>query len=70
VCPPNAGAAQPVRRKYPGRQGLVESTAPQARARWVGRVIAPGVDEAIEAAVVEFKADVRKLIAVRRLGIA
>jgi hypothetical protein len=30
----------------------------------------PSVDEAIEAAVVEFKADVRKPIAVRRFEIA
>ena len=70
MCPPDAGAAQPVRRKYPGRQGLVESTAPQARARWVGRDIAHSAGEAIEAAVVEFKTDVRKLIAVRRFEIA
>jgi hypothetical protein len=36
----------------------------------VGRVIAPSTDAAIEAAVVEFKTDVRKLIAVRRFEIA
>jgi hypothetical protein len=37
-----------------------------ARARWVGRVEASDVDEAIEAAALTFGADVRKLIAVRR----
>jgi hypothetical protein len=34
-----------------------------ARARWVGRVIAHSADAAIEAAAVEFKTDIRKLIA-------
>jgi hypothetical protein len=41
-----------------------------ARARWVGRVIAHSADAAIKAAAVEFKSDVRKLIAVRRFEIA
>jgi hypothetical protein len=40
-----------------------------ARARWIGRVVAPSADTAIEAAV-EFSTDVRKLIAVRRFEIA
>jgi hypothetical protein len=31
-----------------------------ARSRWVGRVIAHSADAAIEAAAVEFKADVKK----------
>jgi hypothetical protein len=35
-----------------------------ARARWVGRVIASTADEAVVAAAVEFKIDVKKLIAV------
>jgi hypothetical protein len=35
-----------------------------ATARWVGRVIAAGADEAI-AAPVEFRTEVKKLIAVR-----
>ncbi len=37
-----------------------------ARARWVGQVIATSGDEAIEAAAVEYRTDVKKLIAVRR----
>jgi hypothetical protein len=37
-----------------------------ARARWVGQVVASSADDAIEAAAVEFKTDVKKLIAVRR----
>jgi hypothetical protein len=41
-----------------------------ARARWIGRVIAHSADAAIEAAAVEFKTDIRKLIAVRRFEIA
>jgi hypothetical protein len=41
-----------------------------ARARWVGRVIAPAVDAAIEAPAVEFNTDIKKLIAVRRFEIA
>jgi hypothetical protein len=41
-----------------------------ARARWIGRVVAPSADAAIEAAAVEFNTDVRKLIAVRRFEIA
>jgi hypothetical protein len=41
-----------------------------ARARWVGQVIASTADEAIEAAAVEFKTDIRKLIAVRRWAVA
>jgi hypothetical protein len=35
-----------------------------ARARWVGQVVAPTADAAIEAAAVEFKTDAWKLIAV------
>jgi hypothetical protein len=34
-----------------------------ARARWVGQVIAANATEAIEAAAVEFRTDIRKLIA-------
>jgi hypothetical protein len=41
-----------------------------ARAKWVGQVIAADADEAIEAAAVEFRIDIRKLIAVRRLEVA
>jgi hypothetical protein len=37
-----------------------------ARARWVGQVVAISADAAIEAAAVEFRTDVKKLIAVRR----
>jgi hypothetical protein len=36
-----------------------------ARARWVGQVVAGNANEAIEAAAVEFRTDVKKLIAVR-----
>jgi hypothetical protein len=36
-----------------------------ARARWVGQVIAADADEAIEAAAVDYRTGVRKLIAVR-----
>jgi hypothetical protein len=41
-----------------------------ARARWIGRIIASSADAAIEAAAVEFKTDIKKLIAVRRFEIA
>jgi hypothetical protein len=41
-----------------------------ARSRWVGRIIAADADEAIEAAAVEFRTDIKKLIAVRRYEIA
>jgi hypothetical protein len=41
-----------------------------ARARWVGRVIAADAGEAIETAAVEFRTDIKKLIAVRRYEIA
>jgi hypothetical protein len=41
-----------------------------ARSRWIGQVIAADAGEAIEAAAVEFRTDVRKLIAVRRYKIA
>lgn len=41
-----------------------------ARARWVGQVIASTADEAIEAAAVEFRTDIKKLIAVRRWAVA
>jgi len=37
-----------------------------ARARWGGRVVAGSVDAVIEAAAVEYNANARKLIAVRR----
>jgi hypothetical protein len=37
-----------------------------SRARWVGQVVAISADAAIEAAAVEYRTDVRKLIAVRR----
>jgi len=40
-----------------------------ARARWVGQVVASNADEAIEAAAVEYRTDVNKLIAVRRYEI-
>jgi hypothetical protein len=40
-----------------------------ARARYVGQVIAVDADEAIAAAAVEFRTDIRKLIAVRRYEI-
>jgi hypothetical protein len=40
-----------------------------ARARWIGRVIAPNADAAVEAAAIEFNTGVRKLIAVRRFEI-
>jgi hypothetical protein len=41
-----------------------------AKARWVGRVKVPAADAAIEAAAVDFGADIKKLIAVRRREIA
>jgi hypothetical protein len=41
-----------------------------ARARWVGRVVAPTADTAIEAAAVEFKTDAWKLIAVPAYEVA
>jgi hypothetical protein len=41
-----------------------------ARARYVGQVIAADADEAIRAAAVEFKTDIKKLIAVRRWKVA
>jgi hypothetical protein len=41
-----------------------------ARARWIGRVIASSADQAVEAAAVEFKTDIKRLIAVRRFEIA
>jgi hypothetical protein len=41
-----------------------------ARARYVGQVIAADADEAIAAAAVEFRTDIRKLIAVRRSAVA
>ncbi len=41
-----------------------------ARSRWLGQVIAHSVDEAIEAAAVEFNTDVKKLIAVPAYEIA
>jgi hypothetical protein len=41
-----------------------------ARARWVGQVVASTADEAIDVAAVEFRADIRKLIAVRRWRVA
>jgi hypothetical protein len=37
-----------------------------ARARYVGQVVAADADEAVNAAAVEFKTDIRKLIAVRQ----
>jgi hypothetical protein len=40
-----------------------------ARGRWVGRVVAPNAVTAVKAAAVEFKADSRKLIPVRRFEI-
>jgi hypothetical protein len=43
--------------------------AAAARSRWVGQVVAATAEEAIEAAV-EFKTDVRKLIAVCAYEIA
>jgi hypothetical protein len=36
-----------------------------ARARWLGMVVASHANEAIEAAAVEFRTDVKKLIALR-----
>ena len=41
-----------------------------ARARWVGQVVAATAEAAIEAAAVEFKTDVKKLIAVPAYEIA
>jgi hypothetical protein len=41
-----------------------------ARARYVGQVIAADAEEAIEAAAIEFRADIRKLIAVSRWAVA
>jgi hypothetical protein len=41
-----------------------------ARARWIGQVVAASADAAIEAAAVEFKTDIKKLIAVRRWKVA
>jgi hypothetical protein len=41
-----------------------------ARARWIGQVIAADAEEAITAASVEFRADIKKLIAVRRWAVA
>jgi hypothetical protein len=41
-----------------------------AQARWVGRVIASSADGAFNAAAVEFRTDMKKLIAVRRYEIA
>jgi hypothetical protein len=38
--------------------------------RWIGQVIAADADEAITAASVEFRADIKKLIAVRRWAVA
>jgi hypothetical protein len=40
------------------------------RARWVGLIIAPSADAAIEAAAIDFRTDIKKLIAVRRFEIA
>jgi hypothetical protein len=37
-----------------------------ARARWIGQVAARDADEAVEAAAVEFKTDIRKPIAVQQ----
>jgi hypothetical protein len=39
-----------------------------ARARWIGRVVANDADGGIEMAAVEFKPDIRKLIAWGRLS--
>jgi hypothetical protein len=36
-----------------------------ARARWIGQVVAGNANEAIEVAAIEFRTDVKKLIAVR-----
>jgi hypothetical protein len=41
-----------------------------ARVRWIGQVVAVSTETAIEAAAVEFKADIKKLIAVRAHEIA
>jgi hypothetical protein len=41
-----------------------------ARARWLGRVVAPTAEAAIEAAAVEFKTDAWKLIAVPAYEVA
>ena len=41
-----------------------------ARARYVGQVVASTADEAIEAAAVEFRTDIEKLIAARRWEVA
>jgi hypothetical protein len=63
------------RRHRPGRQ---DKPSPRnawdvyraaARARWVGRVIAADAHEAIEAAAVEFRTNVKKPIAVQRYEI-
>jgi hypothetical protein len=40
-----------------------------ARARWIGQVIAADADEANRTAAVEFRADIRKLIAVHSYGV-
>jgi hypothetical protein len=41
-----------------------------ARMRYLGQIIAPDATEAIEAAAVEYRADIRKLNAVRRWAVA
>jgi hypothetical protein len=43
---------------------------PAARARWIGQIVAASADVAIEMAAMEFRTDVKKLIAVRQYEIA
>jgi hypothetical protein len=38
--------------------------------RWIGQVIAADATEAIEVAALEYRADIRRLIAVRRWAVA
>jgi hypothetical protein len=53
----------PIFTEAAGPSGPRPQTASGARL-WVGRVIASTADEAIKAAAVEFKTDVKKLIAI------
>lgn len=68
---PVTRAANDNKRNPPHRQRYAwDVYRAAATARYVGQVIAADAAEAIEAAAVEFKTDVKKLIAVRRFEIA
>lgn len=58
------------KRNAPPQRFVFDIYRAAAQARWIGRVVAPTADAAIEASAVEFKTDAWKLIAMPAYEVA